>query len=81
MLFLIGSGEVLKSIMAILLYRKSVENLKDHATDPANFDDNLYQPEKYSTCTGERIHHREDHNHLLKRIVLRLREEKGIFQA
>ena len=58
--------------MAILIYRKSVEDLKDHATDPANFADNLYQPEK--DATGERIHHREDHNHLLKRIVSRLRK-------
>ena len=66
------TGEVMKSIMAILIYRKSVEDLKDHATDPANFADNLYQPEKDET--GERIHHREDHNHLLKCIVSRLRE-------
>ena len=50
--------------MAILLFRKRVEALKDHASDPANFADNLYQPEKYST--GEKIHHCEDHNYLLK---------------
>lgn len=70
--------EVLKSIMAIYLYRKKIEDLKHHASDPANFYDNLYQPEKDGN--GEMIHHREDHNHLLKRIVscLRAGEIPGI---
>ena len=36
------------------------------------FSENLYQPEK--DATGERIHHHEDHNHLLKRMISRLRE-------
>ena len=58
--------------MAIYLYRKKIEDLKHHASDPANFTDNLYQPER--DTTGELIHHREDHNHLLKRIISRLRE-------
>ncbi len=62
----------MKSIMAILIYRKSIDDLKNHASDPANFADHLYQPEK--DANGERVHHREDHNHLLKRIVSRLRE-------
>ena len=58
--------------MAIYLYRKKIEDLKNHPSDPANFCDNLYQPER--DANGERIHHREDHNHLLKRIASRLRE-------
>ena len=66
------TGEIMKSIMAILLYRKNIDDLKNHASDPANFADNLYQPEKDEN--GERVHHREDHNHLLKRIVSRLRK-------
>ena len=41
--------------------------------DPANFKDFLYQPEK-DAQTGESIHQREDHNHLLKRIIASLRE-------
>ena len=65
------TGEVLKSIMAIFLYRKRVDDLKHHGSDPADFSKYLYQPEK--DVNGERIHHREDHNHLLKRIVSRLR--------
>jgi hypothetical protein len=40
------TGEIMKYIMAILLYRKSIDDLKNHASDPANFADNLYQPEK-----------------------------------
>ncbi|CAB3978040.1 Hypothetical predicted protein, partial [Paramuricea clavata] len=65
------TGEILKSILAIFLYRKRIDDLKHHVTDPADFSKNLYQPEKDKN--GERIHHREDHNHLLKRIVSRLR--------
>lgn len=42
-------------------------------TDPANFSEFLYQPEK-DADTNEFLHHREDHNHLLKRIVNCLRE-------
>ena len=53
------------------MFRKKIDDLKHHATDPCNFSDNLYQPEK--DANGELIHHREDHNHLLKRIVARLR--------
>ena len=58
--------------MAIYLFRKKIDDLKHHVSDPANFFDYLYQPEKDEN--GERIHHREDHNHLLKRIAVRLRE-------
>ncbi len=65
------TGKVLKSIMAIFLYCKHIDDLKHHATDPADFSKYLYQPEK--DINDERIHHREDHNHLLKRIVSRLR--------
>ncbi len=62
------SGEILKSIMAIFLYRKKVEDLRNHVSDTANFNDYLYQPEK--DANGER----EDHNHLLKRVISRLRD-------
>ena len=58
--------------MAILLYRKKIDDLRNHPTDPADFSKHLYQPEKGPD--GERVHHREDHNHLLKRICSRLRE-------
>lgn len=64
--------DVMKSIMAIYLYRRKIEDLKHHPSDPTNFSDYLYQPEK--GANGERIHHCEDHNHLLKRIVSHLRE-------
>lgn len=57
--------------MAIYLYRKKIKDLKNHA-DPADFTKNLYQPEK--DVNGELIHHREDHNHLLKRVISRLCE-------
>ena len=42
-------------------------------THPANFSEYLYQPEK--DANGEKIHHREDHNHLLKRIISHLHED------
>ena len=58
--------------MAIYFGRKKTEDLKHHPSDPENFSDTLYQPEK--DANGDRIHHCEDHNHLLKRIVSRLRE-------
>ena len=58
--------------MAIYFYRKKVEDLKCHDTDPANFSEYLYQPEK--DANGEKIHHREDHNHQLKRIISHLHE-------
>lgn len=57
--------------MAIYLFRKKINELQNHPTNSANFYENLYQPEK--DAKGELIHHREDHNHLLKRIVGRLR--------
>ena len=63
------TGEILKTIMAIYLFRWEVDKLKNSGVDPANFSEYLYQPE-----TGEFFHHREDHNHLLKRIVNCLRE-------
>ena len=63
--------EVLKSIFAIYLYRKEIDDLKIFKNDPADFDAFLYQSEKDEL--GEYIHHREDHNHL-KRIVACLRD-------
>ncbi len=64
--------EVLRSIMAIYLFRSRVNQLKIHETDPADFSSFLYQPEKHEV-SNERLHHREDHNHLLKRMVMCLR--------
>jgi hypothetical protein len=66
------NGEILKSIMAIFLYRRKIEDLRNHTTDPADFINYLYQPE--IDPNGERIHHREDHNHLLKRVCSSLRD-------
>lgn len=66
-------GEVLKSLMAIYLYRSRLQELKNNLDDPADFYNNMYQPEK-DTHTNEFVHHREDHNHLLKRVISRLRE-------
>lgn len=66
------TSEVLKSIMAIYLFRKKIADLRHCESSPADFCHNLYQPEK--DANGELIHHREDHNHLLKRIITRLRE-------
>lgn len=65
--------EVLKSILAIYLYREKISDLKHDETDPADFERYLYQPEK-DISTGEAVHHREDHNHLLKRVVACLRD-------
>ncbi len=64
--------EILKSILAIYLYRKKIQDLTHSEDDKADSDRYLYQPEKDET--GEYIHHREDHNHLLKRIVSCLRD-------
>ena len=58
--------------MAIYLFRKKIADLQHHDSDPADFSHNLYQPEKNDN--DELIHHREDHNHLLKRIINRLCE-------
>ena len=61
------------SIMAIYLFRWEIEKLKELPGDRANFSDVLYQPEK-NDDTNECIHHREDHNLVLKRLVNCLRE-------
>ena len=50
--------------MAIYLYCKKVEDLKHHVSDPANFSENLNQPEE--DVSGEKIHHCQHHNHLPK---------------
>ena len=67
------TSELLKSIIAIYLYCFEVERLLKLDVDPANFKEFLYQPEK-DVQTGEFVHQREDHNHLLKRIIASLRE-------
>lgn len=59
--------------MAIYLYRSCLQELKNNTNDPADFYNNLYQPEK-DVRTNEYVHHREDHNHLLKRVISCLRE-------
>ena len=66
------TADVLKSIFAIYLYRKKISDLKHLEKDPADFDAHLYQPEKNEQ--GEFVHHREDHNHLLKRVLSCLRD-------
>lgn len=62
----------LKSIMAIYLFRKLVADLKKDGVD---FSANLIVPE-IDAATNEKLHQREDHNHLLKRIVGCIREGK-----
>jgi hypothetical protein len=61
------------SIMAIYLFRWEVNRLKELADDPADFSLHLYQPEQDNE-THEYLHHREDHNHVLKRLINCLRE-------
>lgn len=58
--------------MAIYLFRKMVADLKQDGLD---FSECLVVPEVDAT-TGENLHQREDHNHILKRIVGCLREGK-----
>ena len=53
--------ELLKSIMAIYLYRFEICRLSKLECDRANFFDFLYQPE-IDTVTKEYVHQREDHN-------------------
>ena len=65
--------EIMKSIMAIYLFRWDVQEMKKQPNDPADFAKYLYQPEKDDE-TNEFFHHREDHNHVLKRIVNCLRD-------
>ena len=62
----------LKSLMAVYLFRKMVADLKEKDLD---FSASLVEPEIDAT-TGEKLHQREDHNHLLKRIVGCIREGK-----
>ena len=64
--------DILRSILATYVYRKKVTDLMNLEKDPADFNTYLYQPEKDER--GEYIHHREDHNHLLKRVVSCLRD-------
>ncbi len=59
--------------MAVYLYRSEISRLSNLECDPANFFDFLYQPE-FDTITKEFVHQREDHNHLLKRVIASLRE-------
>ena len=56
--------------MALYLFRHKVATLKGQGVD---FTKNLVVPEVDLT-TKEKLHQREDHNHLLKRIVGCLRE-------
>lgn len=67
------TAEVLKSVLATYMFRKEVEKLKELSNDPADFTANLYQPECNENAS-EYVHQREDHNHLLKRIIGCLRE-------
>ena len=56
--------EIRQSILAIY-FRFQERKLKNNLEDPADFAKFLYQPE-FDLNTSEYIHHREDHNHLLK---------------
>ena len=58
--------------MAIFIYQKKIDDLRNHATDPADFVNHLYQPD--SDPNGKRVHHCKDHNHLLKPVCSRLCE-------
>lgn len=75
-LILLGKADdktgCLKSVMAIYLFRKMVADLKQDGLD---FSESLVVPE-VDVATGEKLHQREDHNHLLKRIVGCIREGK-----
>lgn len=64
------TSDVLKSILAIYLFREKVRKMKESGVD---FSKNLLVPE-IDPMTGESINQREDHNHLLKRIIACLRE-------
>lgn len=66
-----GKKECLKSILAIYLFRAKIKSLKDTGID---FSTNLIVPE-CDEQTKEELHHREDHNHLLKRIINCMRED------
>ena len=57
--------------MTIYLFKKSVIEYCDKSV---SFKDYLYVPE-VSEKTGEPQHHREDHNHVLKRIAGSLRKD------
>ena len=64
------TNDCLKSLMAIYLFRHKIKQLKqDYGV---NFSKHLYQPE-CCDLTGEFLHEREDHNHVLKRITECLR--------
>ena len=65
--------EIKKSVMTIYLCQFQIARLNLLPHDPANFSKFFYQPERDSD-TSEFINHREDHNHLLKRITTCLRE-------
>ena len=59
--------------MAVYLYRSEIRRLSNLECDRANFFDFLYQPE-FDTITKEFVHQRENHNHLLKRVIASQRE-------
>ncbi|XP_072016694.1 uncharacterized protein [Amphiura filiformis] len=63
--------EQLKSIVATYKYRKTLNNIKsEHGVD---FTKHVHIPE-VDAVTGEVLHHREDHNHIEKRIGKHTRE-------
>lgn len=69
-MFVTGKDEdatdCLKSIMAVYLFRHEIMSQAEKGID---FRNSLVVPD-----TQEKLHQREDHNHLLKRIVGCLRE-------
>ena len=64
--------DMLHSIVATLLYRKSLEDLKNKGADFSMF---LYNSE-VDKVMGTLRHDRSDHNHLVKRVAKSVREGK-----
>jgi len=56
----------LKSLMSVYLSRHKIKQLKQDCG--VDFSQHLYQP-LVCNLTGEFLHEREDHNHMLKRIT------------
>jgi hypothetical protein len=63
-------ADCLKSLMAIYLFKMTID---EYCKQDINFREHFYVPE-VSEKTGEPQHHREDHNHVLKRIAGSLRK-------
>ncbi len=65
-----GITDMLRSIISTFRFRQKIEVLKSEGTD---FSKNLHVPE-VDSITGDVFYHREDHNHILKRISFHTRD-------